>query len=162
MQIVWYIPYIKTLVLFLWGLSYTFFKKKNSWLNTKAFFEMGGFFLLSLCAALAQASSFWQIFSRLRSMELKKTKFALFVKFQSLRLESRLENWLVTCKDWLWNPDQVYCQMQEEETFNQLYCLKVLLLLLLHRNLMKCVMWYLLAKGVRGWDWGAQGPLRLC
>lgn len=68
------------------------FQEKNPQLNTKAFFETRGFLLLSLCAALAQASSFWQILSHVRSMELRKTKFALFVRFQSLRLESRLEN----------------------------------------------------------------------
>lgn len=76
---------------------------------------MGGFFLLSQCAALAQTSSFWRNFSHIKSMELIKTKFAWFVRFQSLRLENKLENWLVTCKCLsFWNPDKVFHWLQEE------------------------------------------------
>lgn len=153
----------KALVLFLWmRSSHRHLSRKNPTTKHKSilfcwFLKWDVFSPLSQCAALAQASSFWQNFSHVISMELKKTEFAWFVRFQSLRLESRLENWLVTSK-WLtfWNPDTVFCQMQEKEKdeFKQLYCLEVLLLLLLFRSQMKYVMWCLLVKWVRG-------PLRL-
>lgn len=159
MKIVCELHISKALVLFLWmRFSYTHFSRKNPATKHKTvlFFNGRYFSPLSQCAALSQASDFWQNFSHVKNMELKKTKYAWFVRFQSLRLESRLESWLVTCR-WLtlWNPDKMFWQIQEEakDGFKDLYCLEVLLVLLLYRSQMKCVMWCLLVKGVRGWHW---------